>query len=142
MARVSARWARQSGIGLTTMCSPWLKFQDHFWRHRNIVRLLGLSWDVIEEDSLYAPLMIVELAWKKAPTLRHYFGSYTVKGAHHSLSDCRYRGWSVRFSISQMSLHADIKPENILLVRAGCGRTGEPGCQDWRLRVRKHRQAA
>jgi serine/threonine protein kinase len=97
--------------------------------HRNIVRLLALSWDEIDlandNTDLFAPLLITELAHEITPTLQGYYQDRSTD-----------RAWGVsREFIADIAdgvtvlhtcgvIHGDLKPENILLFRdreSGCG---------------------
>jgi serine/threonine protein kinase len=89
--------------------------QEPFCDHRNIVRLLGISWDNIE-SSLFAPLMIVELAWTEAPTLQHYYSNANINKSSATsrgiIADIADGLSALHFSDV---LHSDLKPSNIFL---------------------------
>ncbi|KAF3916710.1 Phytochrome [Dactylellina cionopaga] len=87
--------------------------------HRNIVRLLALSWDEIETNNnteFFAPLLILELAHKDTPTLESYY-RYHKQG--ESLVDGREILADIADGVAVLHqcsvIHGDLKPENILL---------------------------
>lgn len=75
------------------------------------------------EVGLYAPLMIVELAWSQAPTLEDYFRIRQDQGFAQNLgdegADCYSLIADIADGLSVLHhcevLHSDLKPSNILL---------------------------
>ncbi|VUC27364.1 unnamed protein product [Clonostachys rosea] len=90
---------------------------EPFASHRNIVRLLDLAWDSID-DTLFAPIMIVELASLETPTIQHYFQARD-KTRPLCLSTVRSFIADVADGLTALHfsnvLHSDLKPSNILL---------------------------
>jgi serine/threonine protein kinase len=90
--------------------------------HRNIVRLLALSWDEIDMRSnnteFFAPVLITELAHEVYPTLQAYYQNpstaKTASMGREFLADIA-DGVAVLHDCGV--LHGDLKPDNILLFK-------------------------
>lgn len=96
-----------------------MRFEEPLSSHRNIVRLLAVSWDNNEEyfiNHLFPPLMVIELAHEDTPTLTSYYEKKLDSHLHATnlgfIAD-------IADGLSALHMcgviHGDLKPENILL---------------------------
>jgi serine/threonine protein kinase len=106
---------------LRTYLTDLLRGQEPLCMHRNIVRLLAVSWDETEEENtsaLFPPLLVVELAHHATPTLQAYYRnpmreeSFLIDiGFIADIGDGLYAMHTCGV------IHGDLKPENILLFK-------------------------
>lgn len=94
-------------------------------RNRNIIRLLGLSWDEdkeVERPTLtdpIRPVLIVELAWEEYPDLASYANNKPSRSRRLTIEEALSIAADVADGLAALHsfgvVHGDLKPANVLL---------------------------
>ncbi len=107
-------------------------------RHRNIIRLLGISWDEdkeVEQPALtdpIRPVLVVELAWEEYPDLASYASSKSVHPSRLTVGEALSIAADVSDGLAALHsfgvVHGDLKPANVLLfLDSASAREDKPG---------------